>query len=220
MGLDANIIAQRGLTDNCVLEYFGTLYEVISQFRCSGEEILQRRNGFRSRAWVESLFKVAAEHHCFANRNCPQGLPFEVVQPLITQDLVAYICLAADILETMFYERLLFQQHQELSSRNSSSKAVKETLKTLRIARRKFCKCKMEYIDLAYGPKPARHLVGMYDVCTVHKHDLIQQDIMLALDLMPIVFQTCPRNETAAEMVPVMKLCRKYIRLFDISAEI
>lgn len=150
----------------------------------------------------------------------PQGLPFEVVQPLITQDLVAYICLAADILETMFYERLLFQQHQELSSRNSSSKAVKETLKTLRIARRKFCKCKMEYIDLAYGPKPARHLVGMYDVCTVHKHDLIQQDIMLALDLMPIVFQTCPRNETAAEMVPVMKLRRKYIRLFDISAEI
>jgi len=204
-------VAEYGLSDNCVLEYFGTLYEVASNFHCTGEMILQH-NGFRSRVWVESLFELAA------NSGCLEGLPFEAIQPLITQEIVAHFCLANDILETAFYEYSLFKQYQELQSL-PPAKLTNQTLKELRIARRKFCSQKMEYLNLAYGLKLASKSKCTYDVCTVYKRDAMQQNILLALELMPIVYQAYPRNENTADMAPVRKLCRKYIRLFTICTE-
>lgn len=216
MRIDIDIIAQHNLSENCVLEYFGTLYEVISHFRCTGEEIL-RQNGFRDGRWVRSLFKIVADHHCFANSNCPEGLPFEVVSPLITSELVADFCLASNIFETAFYEHLLSQQYQKLSS--SSAEDDKQTLKNLRMARRKFCKQKMEYMTLAYGPKLSRELVRTHDVCTTHRGNVLQQDVMFSLELMPIVFQLCPRDESAVDTAPLRKLYRKYACLFYLCAE-
>lgn len=216
-GVDAELITQHGLSDNCILEYFGTLYEVISHFRCTGEEIL-RRNGFRSRSWVESLFAMAAKHHCFANEKCPEGLPFEVVQPLITQELIAMFCLGSDILETAFYERLLLQQQRALSTL-PSSRTANHVIRDLRIARRKICKRKQEYLDLAYGSRLAKNLVEAFDVCSVYNHNKLQRDVMLSLDILPIVFQLYPRDENTPDMAPVRKLCRKSVRLFSISAE-
>ncbi len=217
MRIDTNLITQHNLSENCVLEYFGTLYEVISHFRCTGEEIL-RRNGFRDSRWVQSLFKIAADHHCFANTNCPEGLPFEVVLPLITPELVADFCLASNILETAFYEYLLFQQYQKVSAL-PLTKDSRRALRDLRIARRKFCKQKTEYMNLACDQKLPHELTRACDVCTTHKGNILQPDVMFALELMPIIFQLCPRDKSAVDTAPLRKLYRKYAHLFYLCAK-
>lgn len=217
MKLDVNTFIQRNLSDCCVLEYLGTLYQLAYRFRCSGEEILQH-NGFRSQAWVESLFMVAAKNHCFAGANCPNGLPFRAIQPLITGEIVAHFCLAGDLLETAFYEHLLFQQSQKLNSL-AQTRANIEISKQLQLARQKFARQKAEFIKLAYGPKPAKKIINMYNVCLIAKDNKMQQEILLTLEVMPTVFQLYPRDENTPDMAPVRKLCRKYIRLFTICAE-
>ena len=209
-------VDEHGLADNCILEYFCTLYEMIPGFCISGEEIL-RQKGYRNRVWVETLFEVAARNHCFITEKCPGGLPFRAVQPFITQDMVADFCLANNILEAAFYEYQMFQQCQKLSSLRP--KSSNQAIKDLHIAKRKFRKCKMKYISLAYGHEPAEGIVRIYDTCVVAQNNKMQQNVIAALELMPIVFKLCPRDENAADTVSIRKLCRKYIRLFNICAE-
>lgn len=215
--ISLEIITQHNLSEHCVLEYFGTLYEIISQFSCTGEEIL-RRNGFRSRAWVESLFAIAAEHRCFANVNCPQGLPFGAIRPLITPELVAVFCLASDLMEATFYERLLAEQYQQLSCQQSNSN--QQLIKGLRVARRKFNRQKLKYMDLAYGPHRESYIDEAFDVCSKVAENRLQRDIWFSTEIMPIVFQVCPRGENVTDLAPVDKLCRKYIHYFTICTEV
>ncbi len=219
MELDLNLdtLVQSNLSDNCVLEYFGTLYEIAYQFRCTGEEIL-RHNGFRSRAWVESLFAVAARNRCFASTHNPNGLPFEAIRPLITPEIVAHICLANDLLETTFYEYLLFQQQQMLNNL-PQTKASAQALKQIHTVRRKFATEKTVFLKLAYGPKPTSQVVNIYNDFSTSKKNKLRQDVLLALELMPVVFQIYPREDNTADMARVQKLCRKHIRLFTICSD-
>lgn len=130
---------------------------------------------------------VAAKNHCFAGANCPNGLPFRAIQPLITGEIVAHFCLASDILETAFYEHLLFQQSQKLNSL-AQTKANIEISKQLQLARQKFARQKAEFIKLAYGPKTAKKIINMYNVCLIAKDNKMQQEILLTLEVMPTVF--------------------------------
>ena len=78
-----------------VLCYFGTLYYLIGSFPCEGAEVLQR-NGYRSHAWVESLYELAADFGCFGREEPTKVvLPFEAIQPFITPEIVAVIVYAS-----------------------------------------------------------------------------------------------------------------------------
>lgn len=212
MAIDMQSIAWRGLTKNCILEYFATLWEMSSGFCCTGAEILEQ-NGFRNRAWAESLFRVAAEQHVFANCNLPSGLPFEAVQPLITDEIVAYLCLADDILEAAFYERLINEQRQydhDFSSRS----AQKSYFRTLKIAKRKFREQKQKYLKLAYSDKIPQQFQRAYEVDTPQSRSNLQRSVWLALDLLPIVYELNPRDKDATDKSRLMGLWRKYAHLF------
>lgn len=211
------MITQNGLSDNCVLDYFGTLYEMASDFSCAGID-LARRKGFCSRAWVEAFFRKAAENHCFANESCPQGLPFQAIRPLITDDIIALFCLANDILEAAFYEHQLLQQ-QKIVNTWPSDKTNRQLLQRLRLARRKFLRQKKLYLELAYGHGRAQIVEHIYDVTIEPRVNSMQRDIRFALDIMPIVVQTHPRDDHGSDRAPLNKLCRKHARLFTIATD-
>lgn len=154
----------------------------------------------------------------FANENCPQGLPFDVIRPLITPELVADFCLASDLMEVTFYERLLAEQYQQLSCQQPKSN--QRSIKELRVARRKFNRQKLKYMDLAYGPQRESYIDEAFDVCSRVTENQLQRDIWFSTEIMLVVFQICPRGENVTDLAPVDKLCRKYIHYFTICAEV
>lgn len=198
--------------DSYVVDFLGTLYRLASSFAVDAEFLLQYP-GFRSRPWVEALFEVGAHYGCF------KGVPFEALQPYITQNIVALFCLADDIMEAAFYEHCLIKRREEILRHPDRTREDEQILKRLREARLKFMNQKKSYLKLAFaGTKVPKRLKRTFDLNVVVRGDQLQQEIHHTIEGMPHVFEFYPRNDSS-DLAPLSRLYIKYSQLFAQSEE-
>lgn len=204
--------------EQAVLYYFGTLYYLMWHFPCEGEQILQR-NGFRNRAWAESLFKLGADYGCFG-RESPRKviLPFEAIQPIIPQEIIALACLADDVLRATYYERILIELRTRILSGFYATRKCERILKQLRQARRKIYLQKKEYLRIAYG-KSLKVIRRSYDMNEISSEDVLQRHLLDTFAFIPTAIQLFPRDSFAADLSPLSRIYHKYEEIFSLCKE-
>lgn len=214
-------LAQADLADNAVLEYFGTLYEMVGNFTIDGERLLNLYAGYNDRKWVEALFRVAADSGCFRRPDLPieRALPFSVVRPLITNYMIADFCLADDILEAAFYEYILSYYQKRLISLQPATHEIRQTIKNLRRARLAFAEQKCAYLEIAYLKRVPHKVYRLFEVCNYSRHSVAKNDLVATLEVMPAVFEKYPRHESV-DLSPVSKLYRKHFKIFAFCDEV
>ena len=204
--------------EQAALYYFGTLYYLMWQFPCEGREIL-RHNGFRCQAWVESLFKVAADHGCFGRKEPTKvTLPFKAVRTAITPEIVALTCLADDILRAAYYERYLIELRIQILDGFHATRKTERRLERIRQARQKFHIQKKEYLRIAYG-KSLKGVRESYDINVINPRDELQKNLLDTFDFVPIVSQLYPREPFSADLSPISRIYRKYEDVFPLCKE-
>ena len=159
-------LAQLNLTNEAILEYIGTLAFVDTTFPANGEYIINQGPGYNSRNWVESLFAVAAQSECFRSPSMPieKALPFATIQPLITKNLVAEICLTSDIIQALYYEYQLLYCRKIINEATGIPRQTKKLLVDLRKACLEFNRQKQKYLRIAYCGKVPRKARKLYDL--------------------------------------------------------
>ncbi len=201
-----------------VLYYFGTLYYLIGSFPCEGAEVLQR-NGYRSHAWVESLYELAADFGCFGREEPTKVvLPFEAIQPFITPEIVALVCLADDLLRVAYYEYLIIQLRSQMLGGFYANRKSERILKQIRQVRKKLYFQKKEYLRIAYG-KSFKGIRKSYDMNRVYSGNVLQKNLLETFEFVPIVSRLYPRDPFAADLSPISRLYRKYKDIFLLCKE-
>lgn len=198
--------------DSYVVDFLGTLFRLAGNFAVDTEFLLQHP-GFRSRSWVEALFEVGASYGCF------KGVPFEALQPYITQNIVALFCLAGDIMEASFYEYFLIKRREEILRRPDRTREDEQILKRLREARIKFVNQKKAYLKLAFaGTKVPKEMKRAFDLNVIIRGDQLQREVRHTIEGMPHVFEFYPRDNSS-DLAPLSRLYIKYSQLFAQSEE-
>lgn len=203
--------------EQAVLYYFGTLYYLMWQFPCEGAEILQHE-GFHNRAWVESLFKLAADYGCFG-RETPTKviLPFEAVRTIITPEIVARVCLADDVLRTTYYEYRLIELRTQIFSNLDANYRFDYILKRIRQACQKIRAQKKRYLRIAYG-KSTKSIRKSYSMSNIRTGDALQYNLLNTFDFIPVVSSLYPRS-SAIDLAPLSRIRRKYQDVFSLCEE-
>lgn len=207
-------LAELNLIDRAVLEYLGTLYLIGGYCSANGAQILAQDSGYNSRAWVESLLKVAADCGCFRRPSMPieQAIPFTLVRPLITPGLIAEFCLADDILQAIYHEHLFFIYHRRVNQADSIAHRFKRTLQSLHDARHEFCRQKQHYLRIARRGKVPHRIYKFFDMNFDDNRPGPKAEFLPTFAVLPSVLKLHPRPLTA-DLVPLSDLCRKYAHL-------
>lgn len=207
-------LALRNMVNKALVAFLSTLMEMLGYFSVDGERILHDCNGYRNRKWVEALFEVAANEGYFRkpSMRAEDALPYAVVQPLITNELIADICLADNLLKALYHEYLFYDYQLKFTNAPKVPHTVRRHMKELRSARQDFCRQKTIYLRIAYRGRVPRKYRSLYDVANCTQEFVGEIKLDSIFSIMPTISQLHPRDN-ASDAIPISKLCRKYASL-------
>lgn len=100
--------------------------------------------GYNDFGWVKQLFKIAGERKAFGDCG------FEVLEPLITPNIVTYFCLADDIMVTTYYEFIAYKYLHYLKQKDCLTKDERWQQKRLQLIVKKVHRAKQKYLEVAF----------------------------------------------------------------------
>lgn len=202
----SNIINNPELTTVCATEYFATLLATGEHFPVAADQILRNR-GYRDYDWVRAMLStIVMSGILFPHRigKVPSAA-LDEVEAMLSREAVAQLCLADNILVTMYHEYVAYYHQKILARQPQPTKDERALARRLSVIQTKFRKLKETFLSLAFDGRLPRKYQAFFSVEFID----LSSSFYKAFAVAPLVYRAFPRyNDT--DFAQILRLRQRY----------
>lgn len=190
----------------CAAAYFSTIMEISRLFTASSEQILANP-GYRDRDWAKALTQTIAQLGEFSREfRRFRAFASPEMDEILTREAVAVLCLADNILTTLYHEYIVYEQYERLARQKEKTKDERALMRRLQTIETKFRKLKEKFLTIALDGRPDKKTRMYFNARIV---DVAKREIYDAFLAAPVVYRYCERHLTT-DYSKITQLRTKY----------